>query len=205
LLAEAEAEVEVSDRDMAQIVEATARRIAIESVGGPPSLIGDLGRVARIERRASAVDSVATARRALARLQGDTAAARIELSRVRWQVTAAVEAILGAHAEGLAAELVAAEEIARDLRHSLTGLSRCWFSEASLPPAPRTAMPSGGIGRVVKLPPAAVRILRERPLNDPLLQQSGNRDPAAEATRGWMETVAKLMDAEMPGGRQNGQ
>jgi hypothetical protein len=193
LLAEAEAEIESCDRDMAQIVEETARRISIESQGGPPSsLVGDLDRIARIERRAAAVDSCATARQALGRLQGDTEVAKIEAQRVRWRVTQAVEKCLGHHAERLAREVAAAEQIAADLRLSLQGLSNVSFRESDLPPAPRTAMASNSIGRMIRLPQAAVRVLQQRPLNDIDRQQAGNRDPATAETRHWCATAEKL-------------
>jgi hypothetical protein len=146
-----------------------------EALEVPPDLAGQVRRKEELTRQ------VADAKRALAMLTADTGRAKESLAHAKAVVTAAAEALLVAESIRIAAELVAAEEIARDLRVSLTGLSRVWFAERNRQ-------------RPLVLPPSVQKLLNEPALNDLACHQGYTRRPLVNETENWRTTAAKLVN-----------
>jgi hypothetical protein len=78
----------------------------------------------RLQARAISVQRHADAQRSAEQLRADVEHAEGEVARAKYQIEAAIAALLLLEGEQLAERTLAAEALASDLRHKLAGLSR---------------------------------------------------------------------------------
>jgi hypothetical protein len=141
------------------------------------------------ERRQVAEDRMAAAQHALRRLQAAHAEAQASLGRAASEVRQVVVQLLVAAGTRLAEETAAAEKLALAKRQLLELLGRVWLS-------------TDGSGRpaLIRLSPAAGRLLNELPLNGPNRPRPGLAvDPVGSLTLRWREAASALLqNAEAP-------
>ena len=167
LVAEYQAVVDQIDRETDDASQRESERIAAVLAGeSPPVQEEDHGTAARLRRRSEAAMRLATAERARDQLQNELATALGELKAMTLEVEAAIADLLLKFGELLAAEVVAAEEVARNLRHKLGGLSRLWLGSTI-----------AGRPQSLKLGRQALQVLGQLPLNDSRVQYPAARDP----------------------------
>ncbi len=142
-----------------------------------PADTGGIGE--RPEWRAEATAQLQEAQHAHALLVAAVEQAQREVGSTKLAVDQAVEALLMGEAARLAAETLAAETMARDLRRELAGLARVWVHDVE-----------ANRQRAIRLPAAVVQVLQSRPMNDPTRQVVG--DPVVPYLSRWRAVAAQL-------------
>jgi hypothetical protein len=143
----------------------------------------DAGVAHRLEARAQIVYALATAQAAAKRLADDVAALGGEVAKAKYQIEAAVAALLVIEGEEIAASCLHHEEVARDLRHKLGGLARLWIGRGNADRRPSA----------LRLGVKAMRLLDSLPLNDLDQQYPASRDPSAATLTRWQFAASRLL------------
>jgi hypothetical protein len=136
-----------------------------------------------LKRQTRASFALHQARRRLAVLKAERDTVAAELARAQTVVVLALEAALADEAEAMAAEFQEIEQLGRQIRHSLSGLSRYWLSASER--------------RAIRLGKTAMAVLSGAAARDVEPQYAGRAggsfDPVALAQAHWQRVGQALM------------
>jgi hypothetical protein len=185
-----QAEIAELDRQNDMLAQHEAERIAAGIKGWNPADDREESAPSiqeRLAARAMSVQRHAYAQRAADQLRSEVEQAEGAVARAKYGIEAAIAHLLLLEGERIAAACLQAEELARDLRHRLGGLSRLWIARGQADRRPSA----------LRMGVTAMGVLESLPLNDHAQQYPASHDPTTAALVRWQLIASGLLvDAE---------
>jgi hypothetical protein len=180
------AEIDELDRQNDMLAQRAAEKIAA-SIGGAGHAEereeSAPGVQERLAARAMSVQRCSYAQRAAEQLRAEVEQAERSVATAKYGIEAAIGHLLLLEGEELAVACRHHEELARDLRHKLGGLSRLWIGCGKGDNRPSA----------LRLGPLALKTLESLPVNDHAQQYPASHDPTTATLQRWQFVASALL------------